>query len=302
MRKYIVFFIALFLVACGGTSSNFVNVSMPNFKPQTPTKIEPIDTGVSIIIEPIKIEQNNNYSDYFENSILKIRIEKEIELLKQNLEEQIKTIAQLKGYKIVNSNSDYILKSLVSVFIEEKDIQKSSSFMSGDSIKSNLGVKFQGKIDFIDAHNPENFTNFSGNTKLDSLVPLIYPIKNDDGVNMFKTSISMVPTELNKGLEKPAFDIDRSFLAFYKNTLNTLYNNMPKATEIGKTIPDTTQQNGFNSFDTNTTFEENLPKNDNTEHNSALENTPNQKQAPANSNTQNKNSGSKNQDGVIIFE
>ncbi|EDP2958662.1 hypothetical protein GJT25_06400, partial [Campylobacter jejuni] len=97
MKKYILLASSmLILAACGGTSSNFVNVSMPNFKPQVPTKVEPINSGVSIALEPINIEQNNNYSDYFENSVLKIRIEKEIDLLKQNLEEQIKTIAQLK--------------------------------------------------------------------------------------------------------------------------------------------------------------------------------------------------------------
>lgn len=27
--------------------------------------------------------------------------------------------------------------------------------MSGESVKSNLGIKFQGKIDFIDQHNPQ---------------------------------------------------------------------------------------------------------------------------------------------------
>ncbi|EAI4525961.1 hypothetical protein BA694_08040, partial [Campylobacter jejuni] len=237
MKKYILLASSmLILAACGGTSSNFVNVSMPNFKPQVPTKVEPIDSGVSIALEPINIEQNNNYSDYFENSVLKIRIEKEIDLLKRNLEEQIKTIAQLKGYKIVTTNPDYTLKSSISIYTEEKNAQKTSNFMSGDYVKSNLGINFKGKIDFIDAHNPQNSTNLSSSTKLDSLVALNYPIKNDDGVNMFKTTISTVPTQLNKGLEQPAFEIDKSFLAFYKNTLNTLYNNLPKATDIGKTI------------------------------------------------------------------
>ena len=64
MKKYFLFIIALFLAACSGASNNFVHVSMPNFKPQTPTKVEPIDSGVSIMLEPINIEQNNNYSDY----------------------------------------------------------------------------------------------------------------------------------------------------------------------------------------------------------------------------------------------
>ncbi|TKX32653.1 putative periplasmic lipoprotein [Campylobacter aviculae] len=290
MKKYFLFVIFLFLSAC--SSSNFVNVSMPNFKPQVPIKIEPIDTGVTISLEPIIIEQNNNYSDYFENSVLKIRIEKELELLKQNLEEQIVTIAKLKGYKIVNSDSDYTLKSLINVYIEEKDVQKMSSLMSGDSIKSNLGIKFQGKISFIDTHNPQNSTNFSSNTKLDSLVSLVYPIKNDDGVDMLKATISTVPTQLNKGLEYPAFEIDKGFLTFYKTTLNSLYNNLSKAIDMGKSTPKNSAE--FNNFNENTSFEE-TPS---TQKNNTFENTP-IKREDQNSDNQNKK---ENQDGVIIFE
>ena len=109
---------------------------------------------------------------------------------------------------------------------------------------------------------------------------------------MFKTTISNVPTQLNKGLEKPAFEIDKSFLAFYKNTLNTLYNNLPKATDIGKTIPQTTDSNGFNSFENNNIFEENLPQTnlnqDDIKNHSTDEN--------------NSHFLLKNQDGVEIFE
>lgn len=103
-----------------GVQAVILSMFLCQFKPQVPTKVEPIDSGVSIALEPINIEQNNNYSDYFENSVLKIRIEKEIDLLKQNLEEQIKTIAQLKGYKIVTTNPDYTLKSSISIYTEEK--------------------------------------------------------------------------------------------------------------------------------------------------------------------------------------
>ncbi|MBM0636848.1 hypothetical protein LNU06_01535 [Campylobacter sp. VicNov18] len=273
MKKYIALIISmLFLTACGGTSNNFVNVSMPNFKPPTPTKIEPLDSTISIALEPINLEQNNNHSDYFQNSVLKIRIEKEIELLKQNLEEQIKVIAQLKGYKIVNSNPDYILKTFISIDTEEKNVQKTSSFMGGDSIKSNLSINFKGKIDFIDAHNTQNSTQLSNNTKLDSFIMLDYPIKGDDGINMFKTTISTVPTQLNKGLEKPAFEIDKSFLAFYKNTLNTLYNNLPKAANIDKTSH-TTHLNEFNSFDNNSTLEDDFSHTQSHDDSNDFENT-----------------------------
>ncbi|TKX31340.1 hypothetical protein [Campylobacter estrildidarum] len=288
MKKYFLFVIFLFLVACSNTSSSFVNISMPNFRPQVPIKIEPTDTEVTISLEPIIIEQNNNYSDYFENSVLKIRIEKEIELLKQNLEEQMITVAKLKGYKIVNSNSDYILKSLINVYIEERDVQKENSFMSGDFIKSNLGINFQGKISFIDAHNPQNSTNFSSNTKLDSLISLVYPIKNVDGVDMFKTTISTVPTQLNKGLERPAFEIDKSFLTFYKTTLNSLYSNLSKAIDMNKYTPKGSTE--FNSFNENTSFEEAPP----VKQNNTFENTP--------SKTENQNSNNQDRDGVIIFE
>lgn len=289
MKKYFFIFIFLFLSACSNTSSTFVNVSMPNFKPQTPIKTESINSGITIALEPINIEQNNNYSDYFENSVLKIRIEKEIELLKENLEEQMATIAKLKGYKIVNSNPDYTLKSLISIYIEEQNPQKSDSFVSGDYVKSNLGIQFQGKISFIDAHNSQNSTDLTSNTKLNSLIALIYPIKNDDGINMFKTTISTVPTQLNKGLERPAFEIDRSFIAFYKNTLNTVYNNLPKAID---TAQPSNNPEKFNSFENNSSFEENS-----FQPSKSFKNTPND-----NSNAKKENNVDKNQDGVIIFE
>ncbi|CAM4004117.1 Lipoprotein [Campylobacter hepaticus] len=258
MKKYIILIInILFLTACGGTSNNFINLSMPNFKPQTPTKIEAINSQISVKLETINLEQNNNHSDYFQNSVLKIRIEKEIELLKQNLEEQIKTILELKGYKITNSNPDYTLKSSINIYTEEKNVQKISNFMQGEFIKSNLGINFKSKIEFIDMHNLKNSSNFSNNTKLDSLIALNYPIQSNEGINMFKTTISTVPTQLNKGLEKPAFEIDKSFLSFYKNTLETLYKNLPKATDIEKTTRKT-QFNEFNNFDNNI-FEESIP-------------------------------------------
>ena len=71
MKKTLLLSTALFFVACSNTSSNFVHVSMPNFKPQTPTQIQAINSGIKIALEPLALEQNNNYSDNFENSVLK---------------------------------------------------------------------------------------------------------------------------------------------------------------------------------------------------------------------------------------
>ena len=252
MKKYILILSAFFLAACG-SSSSFTNLSLPNFKPQVQTQVQNANSGVSIEFASINMEQNNNYSDFFENSVLKLRIEREIELLKQNLEEQIETIVKLKGYELKDSNADYKLNGLVSIYIEEKDVQKNSSFMSGDFVKSNLGINFKAKIELVDAENSQNSTQISSDTKLDSLVELNYPIKNDDGLSMFKTTISNVPTELSKELAKPAFEIDKSFLAFYKNTLNSLYNNMPLAEKKE-------EKSSFNSFEENTNFENIEPK------------------------------------------
>ena len=252
MKKYILILSAFFLAACG-SSSSFTNLSLPNFKPQVQTQVQNANSGVSIEFASINMEQNNNYSDFFENSVLKLRIEREIELLKQNLEEQIETIVKLKGYELKDSNADYKLNGLVSIYIEEKDVQKNSSFMSGDFVKSNLGINFKAKIELVDARNSQNSTQISSDTKLDSLVELNYPIKNDDGLSMFKTTISNVPTELSKELAKPAFEIDKSFLAFYKNTLNSLYNNMPLAEKKE-------EKSSFNSFEENTNFENIEPK------------------------------------------
>ncbi|ELL1631827.1 hypothetical protein Q6T32_000752 [Campylobacter upsaliensis] len=283
MKKAFLLSTALFFAACSNTSSNFVHVSMPNFKPQTPTQIQAINSGIKIALEPLVLEQNNNYSDNFENSVLKIRIDKENELLKQNLEEQIKTIAKLKGYELDNTNPDYKLKGIIKIFIDEKEIQKTSEWLSGDSIDSKLGLKFEGKIAFVDAYNPQNKTKISSDTKLDSFIDLTYPIKSSDGVGMFKTTLSNVPTQLNKGLERPAFEIDKAYLAFYKNTLNSLHANLPKALDLGKSEPQNTKE--YNEF-INEGFSEENPTQQRHKKESQMQ------EAPINS----------EEDGVIIFE
>ncbi|EAI2894098.1 hypothetical protein AAIL08_000828 [Campylobacter upsaliensis] len=283
MKKTLLLSTALFFAACSNTSSNFVHVSMPNFKPQTPTQIQAINSGIKIALEPLALEQNNNYSDNFENSVLKIRIDKENELLKQNLEEQIKTIAKLKGYELDNTNPDYKLKGIIKIFIDEKEIQKTSEWLSGDSIDSKLGLKFEGKIEVVDAYNPQNKTKISSDTKLDSFIDLTYPIKSSDGVGMFKTTLSNVPTQLNKGLERPAFEIDKAYLAFYKNTLNSLHANLPKALDLGKSEPQNTKE--YNEF-INEGFSEENPTQQRHKKESQMQ------EAPINS----------EEDGVIIFE
>ncbi|EPZ1884012.1 hypothetical protein ACXLC0_000941 [Campylobacter upsaliensis] len=283
MKKTLLLSTALFFAACSNTSSNFVHVSMPNFKPQTPTQIQAINSGIKIALEPLALEQNNNYSDNFENSVLKIRIDKENELLKQNLEEQIKTIAKLKGYELDNTNPDYKLKGIIKIFIDEKEIQKTSEWLSGDSIDSKLGLKFEGKIEVVDAYNPQNKTKISSDTKLDSFIDLTYPIKSSDGVGMFKTILSNVPTQLNKGLERPAFEIDKAYLAFYKNTLNSLHANLPKALDLGKSEPQNTKE--YNEF-INEGFSEENPTQQRHKKESQMQ------EAPINS----------EEDGVIIFE
>ncbi|EAJ7104742.1 hypothetical protein YZ54_04405 [Campylobacter upsaliensis] len=283
MKKTLLLSTALFFAACSNTSSNFVHVSMPNFKPQTPTQIQAINSGIKIALEPLALEQNNNYSDNFENSVLKIRIDKENELLKQNLEEQIKTIAKLKGYELDNTNPDYKLKGIIKIFIDEKEIQKTSEWLSGDSIDSKLGLKFEGKIEVVDAYNPQNKTKISSDTKLDSFIDLTYPIKSSDGVGMFKATLSNVPTQLNKGLERPAFEIDKAYLAFYKNTLNSLHANLPKALDLGKSEPQNTKE--YNEF-INEGFSEENPTQQRHKKESQMQ------EAPINS----------EEDGVIIFE
>ncbi|EPZ3873320.1 hypothetical protein ACXNOL_002111, partial [Campylobacter coli] len=57
-----------------------------------------------------------------------------------------------------------------------------------------------------------------------------------------------------------------------------------------------TDSSGFNHFDTNTIFEENLPQEQSSQDISF------QEQTSSNSNIQYENNTNKNQDGVIIFE
>lgn len=276
MKKYILTMMAvLFLVAC--SSKDFINVSMPNFKPLASIKAQDVHSGIRVFLQPVRIEQNNNYSDYFENSILKIRIDKEIELLKQNLEEQIRAIAKSKGYEIGNANARYKLESVVNVHIEERNVQKTSNWLSGDSVSSNLGLSFEAKVVFVDTYNPQNATHMKSNAKLDSYVDLKYPIKSDNGIGVFKTTLSTVPTQLNKGLEDSAFEIDKSFLSFYKTTLNTLYENFPQASSVS-----TQGYEKFNEFINDESFNDHPNKSQDTQKSSQ--------------------SSEDEQDGVVIFE
>lgn len=254
MKRYFLLVLSVFFVACSSANSNFVTLSLPKFKPQVPNQTQTTYSGVKVFVEPVMIEQNNNYSDYFENSVLKIRLEKEFELLKQNLEAQIKAIMRLKGYEIVNSNADYKVQTLISVYMQESKVQKSSSFVSGDSIQSDFSLSFNAKIDFVDMYNTQNATNFLSSTKLDNPVSLSYPIRNNDGLVLFKASVSSVATQLNKGLENAAFELDKSFLAFYKTTVNTLYSNLANATEQGKTSKQ--EEKEYNEFIQENNFNE----------------------------------------------
>lgn len=254
MKRYFLLVLSVFFVACSSANSNFVTLSLPKFKPQVPNQTQTTYSGVKVFVEPVMIEQNNNYSDYFENSVLKIRLEKEFELLKQNLEAQIKAIMRLKGYEIVNSNADYKVQTLISVYMQESKVQKSSSFVSGDSIQSDFSLSFNAKIDFVDMYNTQNATNFLSSTKLDNPVSLNYPIRNNDGLVLFKASVSSVATQLNKGLENAAFELDKSFLAFYKTTLNTFYSNLANATEQGKTSKQ--EEKEYNEFIQENNFNE----------------------------------------------
>ena len=254
MKRYFLLVLSVFFVACSSANSNFVTLSLPKFKPQVPNQTQTTYSEVKVFVEPVMIEQNNNYSDYFENSVLKIRLEKEFELLKQNLEAQIKAIMRLKGYEIVNSNADYKVQTLISVYMQESKVQKSSSFVSGDSIQSDFSLSFNAKIDFVDMYNTQNATNFLSSTKLDNPVSLNYPIRNNDGLVLFKASVSSVATQLNKGLENAAFELDKSFLAFYKTTLNTFYSNLANATEQGKTSKQ--EEKEYNEFIQENNFNE----------------------------------------------
>lgn len=282
MKKYVLIVVAaLFLVAC--SSKDFVNISMPNFKSHISAKTGDVHSGTEVFLQPINIERSNSYSDYFEDSTLKIRIDREIELLKQNLEEQIRNIAKSKGYEIGNASAHYKLESIINVRVEEKNVEKMTNLLSGDSVSSSLGLSFEARIVFMDTRNSQNVTHMRSNAKLDSYVDLKYPIKSDNGIGIFKTTLSTVPTQLNKGLEDAAFEIDKSFLSFYKTTLNTLYENFPQASGVGITGTNTQNREKFNEFTTDESFNDNSNKGQN-----------------AQKSSEQPNAGE--QDGVVIFE
>lgn len=244
LKYFFVLTLTCFFLACSGASSQFVNVSLPNFRFENTTQKSTQNQGLKARVSNLVIEQNNNYSNNFENSVLKIRLDKEIELLKARLEEELKNALKLKGYELDEENPTHELSGTIFIYINEDNVEQDSNWLKGEYIHSNLSLSMQARLNFAD--NANNIVKIDSNSALDSSVSIIYPIKNNKGLSMFRSTLSSVPTQLNKGLERAAFELDKVFLNFYKNTLEASYDNIALASFEGT---QETKQEIFNDFE-----------------------------------------------------
>ncbi|TQR32409.1 hypothetical protein DMB92_04745 [Campylobacter sp. MIT 99-7217] len=221
MKNLICLFFILFFVSC--SNSNFTYMPLPNFKAQV--KESGADLTASVELKDIQIQRVSEYSNEFESSVLKIRIDEEIELLKERLKSQSEAILRTKGYKVVKNNADYEFSNTLSIIIKESNIQKNKELLSGEAINSDLNISFHSEMLLRNKTNSAH-TKISSQTSLQDPINISYPFQNDQGVQMFKTTISSVATQINKSLEHEVFEIDKIFISFYKNSLTTLYHNL----------------------------------------------------------------------------
>lgn len=220
----LIFFIkiicCIFFTACSiGTSSKIYDTSLPNFKEQYKIN-ENIQKNDLISINDLEIIKNYDYSNEFEHSVLKIRIDESIKLLKTNLQKQIMNILKIKNYKINENN-----KIKITINLNEKEVKKHSKLFSGDYISSKLNLNIDGDIIFIDKNNIE--IKIKEKESLTKPLDIKYDIKNNSGSFYFKSTISATPTRINEDLQMVVLEIDQLFLSFYRDILNTIYTKIP---------------------------------------------------------------------------
>lgn len=206
MRFFIGLILAIFLAACSQKNVYVAMPSMPKMFDKTMIK----DYAIPIKVGKITFARTNDYSDFFEQSNVLLRINEELSLMLDSLSEQIKLLLVNKGYKI-DDNASLVLNTNISLFLKESALSKDS-----DHINSLLMMSLDFKSTLEDKNTLENIsvTNRSG---FDNPIPISYDAPSTD----------FVPTLFAKELYPSLFASDNLILGFYKSTLATLQNNIP---------------------------------------------------------------------------
>lgn len=240
--------LALFFVACSQTSSQFHYMALPNFKPFTQSnEFHTANSGVRVNVRSIVLEKKDEFSSDFASSVLKIRIDEETRLLIEALQRESKSILQAKGYEVVEVGGEFELLHTITLVTRESDILLDTQLLKEDAVSSKLEVILHSNAEFKSS---TNSVKINTSTSLDQPVSLTYPSKNTGGVNMFKTTLSSVPTQINKGLEGPVFDIDNAFFNFYKGVLENINKGVSKANGVSTStiLPNVEQSEEIPTF------------------------------------------------------
>lgn len=220
MKKYFFSLAVLLLSACSSTSSNFTHLPLPNFKADFAK--QEMQDRVSINVKEIEVQRINQYSKDFESSVLRIRLDEELKLLVKKLQKQSEDLLRLRGYDISSSNPDYTLYHKIDVYIEESDIKRKNQWLSGEELSSMLHLSLSSNMQLKGSG---GIVDMNTNVKFQAPIAIEYPVKTAQGTSFFKTVVSTVPTQINKGLEVAVFDIDKLLLKFYKDSLSNLDKN-----------------------------------------------------------------------------
>lgn len=220
---------ACFFVACSQTSSNFTYLALPNFKNYASNERISQPSSQKVSVRAIDLRCNEALSQDFQNSVLKARIDEETRLLVQKLEAQSREILAHKGYEVVQSGADYELVHAVTLDIRELNPQRSEQWLKEEAINSSLELNLYSTITLQSLRNSNETRQINTATALDAPVKITYASKDGKGVGFFKTTLSSVPTQVNRELAVAAVDIDNAFVSFYNGVLSNLVANLSGA-------------------------------------------------------------------------
>ncbi|EAI5466360.1 hypothetical protein BXA06_01990 [Campylobacter lari] len=234
MKKILLFFsIILFLSACTGNQKTYY-ISMPNFKSTFGEHNNTNANSPKVKINDVEIIKNTFYSSYFEQSTLNQRINKSLELLKKQLLEDSKALLQSKGYIIDNENPDYAFNIVINASLYEDKVTRNSS-LGGDSVESSFMIILEAQSHLNNLHQEDTFQSTTSSAKLNDPIILNYPIKGQASIESFREVYSAVPTQVNESLAASALEIDKVFVAFYKEIASSLKTSIKEIKEEQKT-------------------------------------------------------------------
>ncbi|WP_291951296.1 hypothetical protein [Campylobacter sp.] len=231
MKKILFYtgFILLF-TACVSNQKTY-HISMPSFKAQIQSSNTNTinESDIKVTISKIQINKNTFYSSYFEQSTLNQRINKSLELLKNQLAKDVRNILENKGYKVVDTNSTHTFDIIINTNLYEDKVTKNSSF-GGDNIESSfmLILEAQNTLTSPDG----NVTSITYSSKFDDAIIINYPIKSQANFDTFRQVYSAVPTQINENMSVSVLEIDNLFIKFYKELILNLQNSLPKNEKI----------------------------------------------------------------------